>query len=216
MSFSLIELVSYGIHCGWHRNTQLQMYNGKPTIVFHRCQSFFFCCALFLPRTCANVCTMSPGQKGFERVSQTNRHWKGYKRWQFILEQLPLPVFCRPARNGPAVVSSMLLETHFKGTSYCELVKGGLEGRPNISDIKYFPPPQTKSYILPSHFSSSSISTFESVIEWYSFTYMLCFMWKGNYTKLYLTLCLLHPLHQECPFPNPQMRCAAAKGMDTR
>ena len=34
----------------------------------------FFCCALFLPRTCANVCTMSQGQKGFERVSQTNRH----------------------------------------------------------------------------------------------------------------------------------------------
>ena len=133
----------------------------------------FFCCALFLPRTCANVCTMSQGQKGFERVSQTNRHWKGYKRWQFILEQLPLPVFCRSARNGPAVVSNMLLETHFKGTSYCELVKGRLEGRPNISDIKYFPPPQTKSYILPSHFSSSSISTFESVIEWNSFTYIV-------------------------------------------
>ena len=128
--------------------------------------SFFFC-ALFLPRTCANVCTMSQGQKGFGRVSQTNRHWKGYKRWQFILE-LPLPVFCSSARNGPAVVSNMLPETHFKGTSYCELVKGRLEGRPNISDIKYFPPPQTENYITLSPFTTSSISTHfisESVLQ---------------------------------------------------
>ena len=78
-------------------------------------------------------------------------------------------MFCSSARNGPAVVSNMLPETHFKGTSYCELVKGRLEGRPNISDIKYFPPPQTENYVTLSPFTTSSISThfisYESLLE---------------------------------------------------
>ena len=81
----------------------------------------------------------------------------------------PLPVFCSSARNGPAVVSNTLPESHFKDTSYCELVKGRLEGRPNISDIKYFHPPQTENYITLSPFTTSSISThfisYESLLE---------------------------------------------------
>ena len=53
--------------------------------------SLFSLCSFLLRTTCANVCTMSQGQKGSGRVSQTNRNWKGYKRWQFILE-LPPPL----------------------------------------------------------------------------------------------------------------------------
>ena len=130
---------------------------------------------------------MSQGQKGFGRVSQTNRHCKGYKRWQFILE-LPLPVFCSSARNRPAVVSNMLPETHFKGTSYCELVKGRLEGRPNISDIKYFHPPQTENYITLSPFTISSISTqfisYESLLEWNPFRCIVFHVQKEIYKSV--------------------------------
>ena len=80
---------------------------------------------------------MSQGQKGSGRVSQTNTKWKGYKRWQFILELPPpslLRVFCNSTRS-PRLLLARFCQRHILRPLLIVSLTAGIRGKAKY--IKY-------------------------------------------------------------------------------
>ena len=144
----------------------------------------------------------------------------------------PLPVFCSLARNRAAVVSNMLPETHFKGTSYCQLDRGGDQGEGQtyqISNIFLLHEPKIIFYNIYSSYIQCQCTVIVAILQHHIschkcakpiLTGMSDQMSSSTLQRVpHYTPTIenrLPNVSQECPFPNPQMGCAAAKRVDTR